>query len=107
MPVEKAQKYFRGDEGYNCTQAILKAFEDIDVRAYDDYGHGMAQSGKCGALIGAQMLCPDSAVEIEEKFVAAAGDAGCRKIRAMRKFSCRECVKLAAELVIEYKGSEV
>ena len=106
MPIRKAQKYFLSKEGYNCTQAILKAFEgykQLNADNYASYGYGGSDSGKCGALVGAQILCnAEYSDEIENRFIEKAGSALCREIRKLNKLGCRMCVKEGASLVLEF-----
>ena len=109
MIEKKAKQYFRGEEGYNCAQAVAKGLEDfcaIDERLLErfaDCGCGQAEGGVCGALFAAKQLLGQSerAEEAERHFCVAAGAATCRQIKKLKRVSCHECVGLAARLAHE------
>jgi len=106
----KALKYFRGVEGYNCAQAVLKACQEshgqVDeekVRAFMMCGGGLAEGGKCGALYAALSIqnSQEKKTEIENRFSEIAGSTKCREIRKLRKVSCRGCVEAASGILEE------
>jgi hypothetical protein len=102
-----AVAYFRGQQGYNCAQAILKVFAHLggfDESCLDRFarvGGGRAPGGECGALFAAKAILRDSVAkqEVEKAFVATAGSSKCRDIRRGRSLSCEQCVQTAAEAV--------
>jgi hypothetical protein len=112
MPVERAEKFFRGDEGYNCAQAVFKAFaeshnlDDDFIQSHSRSGGGRALNGLCGALFAALELAEtdEKKAEIKSKFEESAGATKCREVRRSRLLPCKECVKLAAKLVDESLG---
>lgn len=109
MIEEKAVEYFHGKERYNCTQAVLKAFQeefnvcDEEIVVAAKKGAGRAEGGLCGALYGALYLVKDENIEQEilAAFKKEAGAIHCRQVRKVGKLSCRGCVRLAASLVKE------
>ncbi|MCW3807542.1 C-GCAxxG-C-C family (seleno)protein [Plebeiibacterium marinum] len=105
MKIKLAEKLYHGKEGYNCAQAILKAFqpeysisEHIITKASEN-GTGKAENGICGALYAAHYLLkePTNINKINQDFIVKGGSIRCKEIRRNRKLSCKECVKLAAE----------
>ena len=106
MRIKKAGELFHGDENYNCCQAVLKAFQDVccieDAKIEESraYGGGRAEEGRCGALHAACMLfeCDKPKDEIETEFIEKPGSHKCREIRSLGKYSCKDCVQLAAKL---------
>ena len=107
MEKPNAVAHFRGKDRYNCAQAVLKAYaspaglgEECLAR-FSKFGGGRAPGGECGALFAAKMLVRDHAAKqkIEEAFVCVAGSKKCREIRAGRKFTCKQCVQTAADVV--------
>jgi len=105
---KQALKYFRGSEGYNCAQAIVKVFEDNPeiLQKLKKYGGGRAPNNMCGALYAALYLLDDdikSKEILSNDFKKQAGHIACREIRKSGKTPCRECVRIAAELVGEHK----
>jgi hypothetical protein len=107
LKKEKALRYFRGVEQYNCAQAILKAFQDeygIPQKKIDEFaafGGGRAKEGVCGALFAGQEIFDEDTRKqsLERAFSNAAGSSKCREIRKMNQLSCGECVELTAELL--------
>lgn len=100
--IERAKKYFHGEERYNCAQAVLAAYdsEHEKIEGAKSFGGGRAPEGLCGALHSAkELLSEEKHAELVEEFSAAAGALKCREIRALGKFKCQECVAFAAEKV--------
>ncbi|MCE5302153.1 MAG: hypothetical protein LLF97_03470 [Planctomycetaceae bacterium] len=108
--IEKpdALAHFHQRQGYNCAQAVLKAFaaragfDEACIGAFSRFGGGRAPDGECGALFAAKSLFRDRAAQqaIENIFVRAAGDATCRAIRKGKTFTCGQCVQTAADAVL-------
>lgn len=102
-----AENYFHGVEKYNCSQAILKTFqENYDVAEetileHKQFGGGRAEENTCGALYAAKFLekSPEKQQEITDAFVAQSGSPRCREIRTSKTLSCRECVGVTAEIL--------
>ena len=104
--MKKASVFFHGPEGYNCAQAVLKAFQDQHISqelidSYKKHGGGRAPGGLCGALFATQALINDPAgyKQIEAQFTEKAASVMCKDILKMKKISCAECVDTAAELL--------
>lgn len=104
MPIKQAQKYFL-QPGHNCTQAVIKAFQPFlrqehNLDDYSAYGYGQSEEGKCGALVGAQIICgKEHEQDIEKKFIEKAKSPFCKEIRRLKTLGCRSCVKEAALIV--------
>ena len=104
-PSDKAAEYFHGKEKYNCAQAVLKAFCDKydisekDIDSFQGYGGGRAPEGLCGALYAICYMRPDLAPKLQKEFEKIVGAIHCRTIRRDNTTPCRECVRLAAELL--------
>ncbi len=100
-----ANKLYHGEEGYNCAQAILKAFQqefnisEHAILAAKTWGHGSVEGGICGALFAARQLSQDAVFieHINSGFASKGGGFQCKIIRKKRRLSCRQCVMLAAE----------
>lgn len=111
--MKHAVELFHGREKYNCTQAILKAFQtesgisDDAVRAASQTGGGKTLEGTCGALHAAKILFDDPGLvrKVEAEFARTAGSTRCRQIRKLKRLSCRQCVSLSAELVQHHLSS--
>ena len=86
---------------YNCAQSVAKAFGRDDlVTMLKTCGGGRAEGGLCGALYAALHLLPaDKRETTKEQFQGMAGDVLCRAIRKEGKTPCKECVRIAADLV--------
>jgi hypothetical protein len=107
--VEKpnALEFFRGEQRYNCAQAVLKAYAPAIgaggacVDRFSQYGSGRAPGGECGALFAAKAIVGDLAGknEVEREFMELAGATKCREIRQGRRISCQQCVQAAADAV--------
>lgn len=108
MPVERAKSVFNTHK-LNCCQSVLHGFQEIcgvEGETIEDarrLGGGRAEEGRCGALHGALMLTGDSETRLGliEEFRQCAGSEYCREIRRGRKFTCAQCVELAATLTCE------
>jgi len=103
----KASVYYRGKEGYNCSQAVLKAFQqeyslsEETIVLYSQYGGGKADKGICGALFATYLLIKDleQIRRIEAYFEEKAGSKRCKEIRKLNRLSCSDCVDLGFEAV--------
>jgi hypothetical protein len=107
MEKPDALAHFRGDAGYNCAQAVLKAFapatgvDEPCLERFAKLGGGRAPGGECGALFAAKAILCDVAAkqEVEAEFVGIAKSAKCRDILSSRRVSCEQCVQTAADAV--------
>ncbi|MFH1856039.1 MAG: C-GCAxxG-C-C family (seleno)protein [Candidatus Omnitrophota bacterium] len=104
----KASVFYRGTEGYNCAQAILKAFQEKYnlseemIKSLSDSGHGKARGGMCGALFAALRIAhSNSFAEIKKRFADEAGSVFCKEIRKLNQLSCGDCVDLASKALSE------
>jgi hypothetical protein len=105
MAKPDAAAYFRGADGYNCAQAVLRAYANhipVDQACLDRFSHfggGKAPGGECGALFAAKAMLADPAARrrVEEAFAEVAGATQCRAIRKLRRVSCSQCVQTAAD----------
>lgn len=112
MEKPDALEHFRGEQRYNCAQAVLKAYapsvglKDACLERFAGFGGGQAPDGECGALFAAKSVFHDAAAKqaIEEEFIRAAGSRKCREIRKGRKFTCGQCVQAAADAVFVRLG---
>ncbi|MBN2689121.1 MAG: C-GCAxxG-C-C family protein [Gammaproteobacteria bacterium] len=95
---------------YNCAQNVLHAFKDKYklsddlIKEFRKYGFGKSPNGECGAIFTAKFLLKDDhnkAKNIEEKFLNLIGETKCKLIRSQKKFSCKDCIKTAINLLKE------
>lgn len=101
---ETAESLYHGAAGYNCTQAVLAAFQQEsgmtpdDIQSFSHTGGGRAEGGVCGAIHAAKQLLknPAAVAELEKEFLEKAGSIYCREIRKINRLACRSCVGLAA-----------
>jgi len=108
MPVATAVDA-HAKQGTNCAQAVLRGFQqllslsDERIAAAAAHGGGRVPKGTCGALHAALSLAsdPEAQATIEDAFMAQTGALACREVRELGRLSCRNCVRLAAELVQE------
>ena len=106
---KKAKEYFHCEgENYNCAQAVLKAFQkkfnvsDEMVEEYRKYGGGRADDNMCGALFAVTQLIREHSEEkesIKKEFAKIFGSIKCKDILKSKQLSCKDCVKMAAELL--------
>ncbi len=108
---ETAEKYYHGDEGYNCAQAVFKTFQneyDISedtILAHKKSGGGRVEGNICGALHAAALLAEDKKDEFYAKFIEKAGSVKCNEIRKAKELSCRGCAGYAAEILHESRSA--
>ena len=103
----KASIYYRGKEGYNCSQAVLKASQEKYglseemIKLYAQYGGGRADNGVCGALFATYLLIkdPQQVGQINAYFEEKAGSTRCKEIKKLNRLSCSDCVDLGFEVV--------
>jgi len=108
MPVERAVTAYRSRK-LNCTQSVLKGMQELlsvpdeTIASARMFGGGRAPQGHCGALHAALSVAPDdkSREKIRSRFASEAGSAICREIRRTRKTPCVECVRIAAQAVVD------
>lgn len=111
MPVEKTLEAYR-IKRLNCAQSILKGFQehhrvsDQHVEDFRHFGGGKAENGMCGALFAARQLAGDDHVKaaLDKAFLDSAGSLSCREIRKLGRFSCLQCVELAAKTLANAGG---
>ncbi|WCE29100.1 C-GCAxxG-C-C family (seleno)protein [Vibrio sp. SCSIO 43137] len=109
MKSKQAAHYFHGEEGYNCAQAVLKAFQpesgmsELTIRSATVAGGGRAKDGVCGALYAAQIILGpgDASDEITESFQKNTGSVRCSDIRKT-ECGCRNFVSMVSELTTPY-----
>jgi hypothetical protein len=107
MERPNALAHFRGESGYNCAQAVLKAFapavgvDESCLEGFAQFGGGRAPEGQCGALFAAKAILCDPAAkqEVEAAFVGIAESTKCRDILSGRRVSCAQCVQSVADAV--------
>lgn len=109
--ADTALKYFHKPPGYyNCAQAIFKAFQDEyqitnnQIVELAKYGNGKAPNGYCGAYYAAMELIkdkPDLKNEFTKRFREKSDHLTCFDIRFNYTMSCKNLVKLAANLLNE------
>ncbi|WP_282015954.1 C-GCAxxG-C-C family (seleno)protein [Marinifilum flexuosum] len=109
--ADTALKYFHKPPGYyNCAQAIFKAFQEEYQITNDQivelakYGNGKAPNGYCGAYFAALELIkdnPDLKNEFTKRFQEKSDHLTCFDIRFNYTMSCKNLVKLAANLLNE------
>ena len=106
-----ALKYFhKPPRYYNCAQAIFKAFQEEYQITNDQivelakYSNGKAPNGYCGAYFAALELIkdkPDLKDEFTKRFQEKSNHLTCFDIRFNYTMSCKNLVKLAANLLGE------
>ena len=107
MDKPNALDFYRGKAGYNCAQAVLKAYAPMVgagkacLDKFSQFGGGRAPAGECGALFAAKAILQDPAAKqaVETEFIEIAGTAGCHEIRKSQRVSCELCVQTAANAV--------
>ncbi len=106
-----ALKYFHKPPGYyNCAQAIYKTFQDEynisndEISEFAKFGNGKAIDGNCGAYFAALELIKNNPVlseEFSKRFQEKSEYLTCFDIRFNYSMSCKNLVKLAANLLEE------
>ncbi|WP_372751819.1 C-GCAxxG-C-C family (seleno)protein [Labilibaculum sp.] len=99
---------------YNCAQSIYKAFQkefDIsndEISEFAKYGNGKAKGGYCGAYYAALELLkdkPELTEEFSKRFQEKSEHLTCFDIRFNYGMSCKNLVKLTADLLEEINPS--
>lgn len=113
--ADKALKYFHKPPGYyNCAQAIYKAYQEEfgisndEISDFSKYGNGKATDGNCGAYFAAMELLknkPEHAEEFKRRFQEKTDYLTCFDIRFNYTMSCKNLVRLAANLLEEITSS--
>lgn len=106
MEIKLAKDFFAAG-GYNCAQAILKAFQnynkftDSDISQYRSAGGGRAEGGLCGALYAAKLHLDtnEKKSHLERLFKNIAGHITCKDIKTNKTLTCSQCVETAAKLL--------
>ena len=91
---------------HNCAQAVADGFGcRAMAEAMQNCGGGKAPLGRCGALHAALELTPAAKhAQIIAEFTAQAGGETCHAIKSAEEpYPCKECVRLAADLVEKYR----
>ncbi|WP_321282287.1 C-GCAxxG-C-C family (seleno)protein [Marinifilum fragile] len=114
--ADTALKYFHKPPGYyNCAQAIFKAFQEEyqitnnQIVELAKYGNGKAPNGYCGAYYAALELIkdnPDLKEEFTRRFQEKSDYLTCFDIRFNYSMSCKNLVKLAANLLDEIHSEQ-
>ncbi|MGL6196790.1 MAG: hypothetical protein ACRC2T_18415 [Thermoguttaceae bacterium] len=88
---------------YNCAQAVAKAFDQNDLLdPMQMCGGGKAPGGLCGALHASLQLLPESKHEqAKQLFQDKTESLLCREIRQMGKTKCADCVRIAADNLVD------
>ncbi len=109
MKQKQAAEYFHGKEGYNCVQAVLKAYQSecqLTDKAIDSaaaFGGGRVAGGTCGTLYAAQVLLGESEAlnTIAATFVEKNGSTKCCDLKHSEE-GCRGYVAQVAELLTDH-----
>ena len=109
MKDVEAVSLFRGEEGLNCAQAVLRAFQTEysvsyrDIEAASTAGGGRVDGGVCGALYAGMSLIDDESTrqQINAEFESQVGSIICSEIKEEGRVSCKECVAIAAKIISE------
>lgn len=94
-------------ERLNCAQSILKGHQkDFNVSEkmitdFKAFGGGRAENNMCGALYAAVQLAENEEAKnhIISGFKEQTDSTKCSEIRKAGKISCKECVRIASELL--------
>lgn len=108
---QQVQRYFRGEEGYNCAQAVARIMQENvqEVQKISDEmisrmancGGGRAPEGLCGALFGAlEIVGEEGRRRLKDAFKEKIGSGYCREIRRNKMAPCRDCVAAAVDLLL-------
>ncbi len=108
----KVVQYYRGIEGYNCAQSILKAFQhrlnisEKRVAEYAEFGGGNAPNGICGALFAIQQVSRnhEMSCRFENRFKKEVGATLCDEILIMGRLSCTGCIFTAFQILQSHLG---
>ncbi len=104
---ELAGSAFHGAENYNCAQAIFKTFQeefsvdDETILLHKKSGGGRVKDNVCGAIYAVAELVPEKREQLVTEFEKRTGNFKCRDLKIAGKFSCKQCVKIAADILAE------
>lgn len=109
MKSKQAAHYFHGQEGYNCAQAVLKAYQansgmsELTIRSATVAGGGRAKNGICGALYAAQIILGEGTEtdSVSKEFLKRNGSIKCSALKKS-ECGCRKLVSLSAQLLEEH-----
>ena len=109
MKAKLAAHFFHGKEGYNCAQAVLKAYQpesgmsELTIRSATVAGGGRAPKGVCGALYAAQIILGEAEASalVSQKFEQKTGSIKCSDIK-QSECGCRGYVEIAAKLAMAH-----
>ncbi|WP_321515925.1 C-GCAxxG-C-C family (seleno)protein [Marinifilum fragile] len=114
--ADTALKYFHKPPGYyNCAQAIFKAFQEEyqitnnQIVELAKHGNGKAPDGYCGAYYAVLELIkdkPDLKDEFTRRFQEKSDHLTCFDIRFNYTMSCKNLVKLAANILDEIDSDQ-
>lgn len=112
MKKQLAADFFHNKDGYNCAQAVLKAYQkesgmsETTIQSATTAGGGRAEGGVCGALYAAQILLGEGQKcnKVTDSFKQAVGSILCSDIKRS-ECGCRRYVGIAAELTQPYIDS--
>lgn len=104
MKNKQASDYFHGEDGYNCAQAVLKAFQpesgmsELVIRSATVAGGGRANGGTCGALYAAKIILGEGVpfAQVTNAFLTAFDSTLCCDIK-QSECGCRHFVGKTAE----------
>ncbi|MDV7104726.1 C-GCAxxG-C-C family protein [Vibrio sp. TH_r3] len=104
-----AADFFHGEQGYNCAQAVLKAYQnesgmsELTIRSAKVIGGGRAKEGTCGALYAAHILLGENnqSKQVTQQFLQTTGSTLCSDIK-QSECGCRGYVAKVAELTTEH-----
>ncbi len=101
------EKIVESQQGYNCAQVVLKTFQEVlsvdeaTIAEFKKFGGGRAENNTCGAIFAATQLLPKQQKQLLAKFEQRVETLRCKELKEQGKFSCLECMKVAAETVAE------
>jgi len=106
----KSEDFFhQKPENLNCAQSVLKGFQtelnipESKISDFKAYGGGRASGGICGALYAADILLAEQGKKsVKQEFEETVGGIFCLQIKKEAKTSCKQCVKIADELLEKY-----
>lgn len=107
MYLGRATKFFHGEEGYNCAQAVLATYKDRYnfkqdlIDSYRQFGGGRAEENTCGAIYAIREIVKDERKYLEMRllFSEKASSYKCKEIKQLQKLSCLDCVKEVVKLI--------
>lgn len=110
--IKKVKRYFRGIEGFNCAQAVVKIHDHEDslehvIQQLNTKSGGRAPEGMCGALYGALYLTDKKHHQtIKNEFVKLNGSEKCKELKQIHHTPCSQCVESACRLVEQVNSKQ-